>query len=127
MRAALTRVQIFDAAESERNDGNRALGRRSGARRRDFEGAERCEAMRSTSEDGCDGRKRAGWMRGGDRRYGSREDTTERVGGYADLARGPSPQPYMQENFKQGPSLRGADYNNNVPLHHQAAYDGGRY
>lgn len=32
------------------------------------------------------------------------------VGGYADLARGPSPQPYMQER---------GNYNNQVPLHHQ--------
>lgn len=38
------------------------------------------------------------------------------VGGYADLARGPSPQPQMQQY--------------GVPLHHQGAYDynaGGRY
>jgi hypothetical protein len=34
------------------------------------------------------------------------------VGGYADLARGPSPQPQMQEAITRGPSL-----------HHQPQYD----
>ncbi|KAI0271417.1 hypothetical protein BC834DRAFT_859369 [Gloeopeniophorella convolvens] len=41
------------------------------------------------------------------------------VGGYADLARGPSPQPPMQEALQRGPSItRGYD-NYGVPLHHQ--------
>ncbi|KAH9082220.1 hypothetical protein EDB83DRAFT_2213943 [Lactarius deliciosus] len=46
------------------------------------------------------------------------------VGGYADLARGPSPQPQMQENLMQrGPSLnRGYDPYSGVPLHHQGGY-----
>ncbi|KAF9479719.1 hypothetical protein BDN70DRAFT_671117 [Pholiota conissans] len=40
------------------------------------------------------------------------------VGGYADLARGPSPMPPMQEHLTRGPSFtRGFD--NGVPLHHQ--------
>lgn len=43
------------------------------------------------------------------------------VGGYADLARGPSPQPYMQENMRNV-----GTYNNGVPLHHQGGY-GGQY
>ncbi|KAH8982616.1 hypothetical protein EDB92DRAFT_1952215 [Lactarius akahatsu] len=46
------------------------------------------------------------------------------VGGYADLARGPSPQPQMQENLMQrGPSLnRGYDPYSGVPPHHQGGY-----
>ncbi|KAF7310770.1 hypothetical protein HMN09_00620000 [Mycena chlorophos] len=47
------------------------------------------------------------------------------VGGYADLARGPSPQPQMQENLNRGPSINrsyGAAYDTGVPLHHQANY-----
>jgi len=48
------------------------------------------------------------------------------VGGYADLARGPSPQPQMQPQMQEplgrGPSLtRGYDQYG-VPLHHQGAY-----
>ncbi|KAJ7654985.1 hypothetical protein DFH06DRAFT_486622 [Mycena polygramma] len=45
------------------------------------------------------------------------------VGGYADLARGPSPQPQMQD-LGRGPSMRGynAGPNAGVPLHHQAGY-----
>ncbi|KAF7320126.1 Heparinase ii iii family protein [Mycena kentingensis (nom. inval.)] len=49
------------------------------------------------------------------------------VGGYADLTRGPSPQPQMQESLNRGPSLThnnrsyGA-YDTGVPLHHQAGY-----
>jgi len=51
------------------------------------------------------------------------------VGGYADLARGPSPQPQMQETLVRGPSDRsyGATrpaYDTGVPLHHQAGYGG---
>ncbi|KAF7306772.1 hypothetical protein MIND_00468900 [Mycena indigotica] len=47
------------------------------------------------------------------------------VGGYADLTRGPSPQPQMQENLNRGPSINrsyGAAYDTGVPLHHQAGY-----
>jgi hypothetical protein len=48
------------------------------------------------------------------------------VGGYADLARGPSPQPQMQEAYGQGlargPSTTRPAYENGVPLHHQAGY-----
>jgi hypothetical protein len=46
------------------------------------------------------------------------------VGGYADLARGPSPQPQMQENnMQRGMSLnRGYDPFSPVPLHHQSGY-----
>ncbi|KAJ3933555.1 MAG: hypothetical protein NXY57DRAFT_798256 [Lentinula lateritia] len=43
------------------------------------------------------------------------------VGGYADLARGPSPQPQMQENLTRGPSIS-RNYDHNVPLHHQTGY-----
>ncbi|KAJ3806186.1 hypothetical protein F5876DRAFT_50502 [Lentinula aff. lateritia] len=43
------------------------------------------------------------------------------VGGYADLARGPSPQPQMQENLTRGPSIN-RNYDHNVPLHHQTGY-----
>ncbi|KAJ4485950.1 hypothetical protein J3R30DRAFT_3697370 [Lentinula aciculospora] len=43
------------------------------------------------------------------------------VGGYADLARGPSPQPQMQENLTRGPSIT-RNYDLNVPLHHQTGY-----
>jgi len=56
------------------------------------------------------------------------------VGGYADLARGPSPQPQMQD-LGRGPSMRSYNdglargpsqtrpaYDNGVPLHHQAGY-----
>ncbi|KAG7099034.1 hypothetical protein E1B28_000914 [Marasmius oreades] len=46
------------------------------------------------------------------------------VGGYADLARGPSPQPMQQ--LGRGPSLTRPNYDVGVPLHHQAPY-GGRY
>jgi hypothetical protein len=51
------------------------------------------------------------------------------VGGYADLTRGPSPQPQMQETLSRGPSLTtpnrsyGAAHSG-VPLHHQAGYGG---
>ncbi|KAJ7783613.1 hypothetical protein DFH07DRAFT_788416 [Mycena maculata] len=57
------------------------------------------------------------------------------VGGYADLARGSSPQPPMQETLGRGPSMRSYNdglargpsqtrptYDNGVPLHHQAGY-----
>jgi len=44
------------------------------------------------------------------------------VGGYADLARGPSPQPYMQEALSRGPSLTRPNYDTSVPLHHQNNY-----
>jgi len=47
------------------------------------------------------------------------------VGGYADLARGSSPQPQMQETLNRGPSVNrsyGAAYDTGVPLHHQAGY-----
>lgn len=43
------------------------------------------------------------------------------VGGYADLARGPSPQPPMQQ-MSRGPSLTRPAYDAGVPLHHQAGY-----
>lgn len=46
------------------------------------------------------------------------------VGGYADLTRGPSPQPLMQEPLSRGPSLTRPAYDAyGVPLHHQGAYD----
>jgi hypothetical protein len=47
------------------------------------------------------------------------------VGGYADLARGPSPQPQqMQEALTRGPSMIRPAYDPYaVPLHHQGAYD----
>lgn len=45
------------------------------------------------------------------------------VGGYADLARGPSPQPQMQEALARGPSMRRPQYDQyGVPLHHQGGY-----
>ncbi|KAJ7487427.1 hypothetical protein B0H11DRAFT_2013279 [Mycena galericulata] len=57
------------------------------------------------------------------------------VGGYADLARGSSPQPQMQEALGRGPSMRSYNdglargpsttrpaYDTGVPLHHQAGY-----
>jgi hypothetical protein len=46
------------------------------------------------------------------------------VGGYADLARGPSPQPQMQEsNIQRGLSVsRSYDPFSPVPLHHQGGY-----
>jgi len=45
------------------------------------------------------------------------------VGGYADLARGPSPQPQMQEALSRGPSLTRPQYDQyGVPLHHQSGY-----
>ncbi|KAF9462098.1 hypothetical protein BDZ94DRAFT_1368125 [Collybia nuda] len=56
------------------------------------------------------------------------------VGGYADLARGSSPQPQMHQ-MNRGPSLTRPAYDIGVPLHHQAGYgtqdtydynDGGR-
>ncbi|KAI0361393.1 hypothetical protein OH77DRAFT_1417651 [Trametes cingulata] len=40
------------------------------------------------------------------------------VGGYADLQRGPSPQPTMSE-LSRGPSLTRPGYDYGVPLHHQ--------
>jgi len=55
------------------------------------------------------------------------------VGGYADLARGSSPQPPMQESMNYGPSITRPNYDVGVPLHHQTnygaheAYDSGRY
>jgi hypothetical protein len=43
------------------------------------------------------------------------------VGGYADLARGPSPQqPQMQETLRRGPSANRPNFG--VPIHHQAGY-----
>eukprot|EP00753_Platysulcus_tardus_P015257 PLAT4943.1.p1 GENE.PLAT4943.1~~PLAT4943.1.p1 ORF type:complete len:389 (+),score=-119.35 PLAT4943.1:155-1321(+) len=42
-------------------------------------------------------------------------------GGYADLARGPSPQPPMQE-LARGPSLTRGNYDYGVPIHHQGGY-----
>lgn len=44
------------------------------------------------------------------------------VGGYADLARGPSPQPQMGE-LSRGPSINHGYDPYGVPLHHQGAYD----
>ncbi|KAL0951433.1 hypothetical protein HGRIS_008124 [Hohenbuehelia grisea] len=44
------------------------------------------------------------------------------VGGYADLARGPSPQPHMQQTLGRGPSLNRPAYEVGVPLHHQTGY-----
>jgi hypothetical protein len=43
------------------------------------------------------------------------------VGGYADLARGSSPQPPMYQ-VTRGPSLTRPAYDVGVPLHHQAGY-----
>lgn len=43
------------------------------------------------------------------------------VGGYADLARGPSPSPQMQD-LRRGPSVTSGGYNTTVPLHHQTGY-----
>ena len=43
------------------------------------------------------------------------------VGGYADLARGSSPQPLMQQ-ISQGPSMSRPTYDIGVPLHHQGGY-----
>jgi hypothetical protein len=43
------------------------------------------------------------------------------VGGYADLARGPSPQPQMHEQLARGPSFN-RGYDTGVPLHHQTGY-----
>jgi len=42
------------------------------------------------------------------------------VGGYADLARGPNPQPQMQQALGRGPSTVRPNFG--VPLHHQAGY-----
>jgi len=45
------------------------------------------------------------------------------VGGYADLARGPSTQPQMQETLTRGPSMIRPQYDQyGVPLHHQGGY-----
>ncbi|KAK7064359.1 hypothetical protein R3P38DRAFT_2824036 [Favolaschia claudopus] len=49
------------------------------------------------------------------------------VGGYADLARGPSPQPQMQEAYDsqgltRGPSTTRPGYDAGLPLHHQAGH-----
>lgn len=50
---------------------------------------------------------------------------SSRFGGYADLARGPSPQPpQMLETYNHSPV---AGYDVNVPLHHQAGYGGADY
>jgi len=46
------------------------------------------------------------------------------VGGYADLARGPSPQPQMSELSRDPSMNRGYD-SYGVPLHHQGTYDYG--
>ncbi|KAF8634479.1 hypothetical protein AX15_000919 [Amanita polypyramis BW_CC] len=47
------------------------------------------------------------------------------VGGYADLARGPSPQPQMQEAYGRHSPITGRpNYDVSVPLHHQAGYGG---
>lgn len=43
------------------------------------------------------------------------------VGGYADLARGSSPQPSMQQ-IGRGPSMSRPTYDIGVPLHHQGGY-----
>lgn len=48
------------------------------------------------------------------------------VGGYADLQRGPSPQPQMAEALSRGPSVARPGYEQyGVPLHHQGGYQGG--
>lgn len=45
------------------------------------------------------------------------------VGGYADLQRGPSPQPQMGE-LARGPSVARPSYDTyGMPLHHQGGYD----
>lgn len=50
---------------------------------------------------------------------------SSRFGGYAEMARGPSPQPpQMLETYGHGPA---AGYDVNVPLHHQAGYGGREY
>jgi hypothetical protein len=52
--------------------------------------------------------------------------STSGVGGYADLARGPSPNPQMSEQLSRGPSFN-RDYDYGVPLHHQGGYGNGAY
>lgn len=47
------------------------------------------------------------------------------VGGYADLARGSSPQPQMHQ-VTRGPSMTRPAYDVGIPLHHQAGYSGSR-
>jgi hypothetical protein len=47
------------------------------------------------------------------------------VGGYADLSRGPTVMPPMQEHVTRGPSFN-RQFDNGVPLHHQG-YGGTRY
>ncbi|PFH54815.1 hypothetical protein AMATHDRAFT_44605 [Amanita thiersii Skay4041] len=44
------------------------------------------------------------------------------VGTYADLARGPSPQPQIHDNYARGPMFNRPAYDVHVPLHHQAGY-----
>jgi hypothetical protein len=46
------------------------------------------------------------------------------VGGYADLARGPSPQPY---DASRGPSPPMQQYDRSMPLHYQNGAYGGEY
>jgi hypothetical protein len=47
--------------------------------------------------------------------------TLTAVGGYADLARGPSPQPPMHQ-ISHSPNVSPPTYNAHVPLYHQAGY-----
>jgi hypothetical protein len=46
------------------------------------------------------------------------------IGGYADLNRGPSPQPF---DASRGPSPPMQQYSRNMPIHHQNAAYGGEY
>lgn len=46
------------------------------------------------------------------------------VGGYADLARGPSPQPTTMTELSRGPSLTKGYDQYGVPLHHGGGYGG---
>jgi hypothetical protein len=47
--------------------------------------------------------------------------TLTAVGGYADLARGPSPQPQMHQ-ISHSPNVSPPTYNTHLPLYHQAGY-----
>jgi len=91
----------------------------------------------SASHDNATG-QRAGAFRdqGLDHDFSAPPANLAPVGGYADLARGSSPQPQMQEALGRGPSMNRAyndglargpsttrpAYDTGVPLHHQAGY-----
>jgi hypothetical protein len=109
------RLQPIDWQPTHGDDGDFRPHRNSGMSHRSFGG------YGATSERGSD-QGHGNLQPIPDHDFTAGSSHLAPVGGYADLARGPSPQPYMQENLSRGPSLHASNYNAGVPIHHQGGY-----